>query len=533
MKSFRDLPAAFQRWIGRYRFWLLLGLVLAYLVLNLLTLDRVPLIDVDEAVEADAAWVLWREGHSTPTMMGGHAHLGRLHLWPRGFLFALSGVGPYQDRLPSLVFGVVGLWFTYLLGKELYNRTKGLMAASLLAISTLYFNFSHYGRGDMLLTLFYVTSAYCLWRATHGGARWLYLLCGLLSALSIDAHLNGVALPAVMGILLIAHFRRHTLHERGVWVWGAGVAVGLLYYLFVHVILDGANFLGQREFLHSRRPPLLAMDWYAILTSWLDRYVWYYWKSHRVRIFELSVLLGGLIGPVINRKESDRFLLLILGTQFVLSTMLYTGQAEQYLVYCYPFLMLAVARTGLWLWHHGDLRLKRWTLRLCTIMSALVLIGGLFAFYTGALFVKFRRELGSDYDAYQRKLRAVIPDGALTFGNHNNWFGFHDQPYLFYGFFGRSLDQLNDRLDPKRVQDCRLATQASSIEYLIADEMVLYQLTGQREDSSQVKVVDALLKERCLAIFTLEDSYYGGGWPGQGPPYQTTVYRCRVSSTAP
>ena len=60
-----DLPPIVRQWTKRHGSWLLLVLALAYLALNLLTLDCVPLIDVDEAVEADAAWTLWREGHST------------------------------------------------------------------------------------------------------------------------------------------------------------------------------------------------------------------------------------------------------------------------------------------------------------------------------------------------------------------------------------------------------------------------------------------------------------------------------------
>ena len=529
MQFLHDLSAIFQRQIRHDGPRLLLVLALAYLALNLLTLDRVPLIDVDEAVEADAAWVLWHEGHSTPTMMGGHAHLGRLHLWSRGFVFALLGVGPHQDRLPSLIFGIAGLWFTYLLGMQLYGRAVARIASSLLAISTLYFNFSHYGRGDILVTLFYITATYCLWRATHGGPRWLFLLSGLLSALSMDAHLNGVALPAVTGVLLVMYFRQRALRERGVWMWIIGVTIGLSYYMFVHIILDRVNFLDQPSFLFSRRPPLLSLDWHAIATAWLDRYVWYYWTSNPIRIFELGGVLAALAGLIVSRDEndaSDRFLLSILAAQFALVALLYTGHAEQYLLYYYPFLMLAVARTGVWMWKRASPNPSTW--RKIAFLPALTLVGGLSLFYTGALFVKFGREMKSDYNDYQERLRATIPTGSVTVGNHNNWFGFHDQPYLSYAVLvSRSANQATGTLDPAKTRAYRAAARARQVEYFIADGMVLYELGNKRADISPQVVADTTLGDWCQVIATVEDPHYGGGWPGQEPPYKTIVYHCR------
>lgn len=64
-------------------------------------------------------------------------------LWIWGHIFGFSEI---IVRLPSVILGVVTVWLTYLIGKKLFNKRIGLIAALLLAIAPLHIYYSQEAR---------------------------------------------------------------------------------------------------------------------------------------------------------------------------------------------------------------------------------------------------------------------------------------------------------------------------------------------------------------------------------------------------
>lgn len=64
-------------------------------------------------------------------------------LWVWGHIFGFSEI---SVRLPSVFFGVATVWLTYLLGKGLFNRKVGLLAALFLTIAPLHVYYSQEAR---------------------------------------------------------------------------------------------------------------------------------------------------------------------------------------------------------------------------------------------------------------------------------------------------------------------------------------------------------------------------------------------------
>src|SRR3989344_1581378 len=64
-------------------------------------------------------------------------------LWGWGYVFGFSEI---SVRLPSVIFGVATVWLIYLLGKELFSRKVGLLAALFLAIAPLHIYYSQEAR---------------------------------------------------------------------------------------------------------------------------------------------------------------------------------------------------------------------------------------------------------------------------------------------------------------------------------------------------------------------------------------------------
>lgn len=75
-------------------------------------------------------------------------HFGILWIWTRVF-----GTSEIAVRIPSLIFGLLTVWFTYLIGKNLFGKNIGLIAALILAFNPLHTYYSQEARMYSLAAL--------------------------------------------------------------------------------------------------------------------------------------------------------------------------------------------------------------------------------------------------------------------------------------------------------------------------------------------------------------------------------------------
>lgn len=99
-------------------------------------------------------------------------------------------------RLPSVFFGVATIYVTYLLGKKLFSRNAGLLAAGFLAIAPFHIYYSQEFRMYALLTLL---CALCWHELIQ--KRWIAL--SFIVSLSLFTHYFAFVNVAVMGIYLL------------------------------------------------------------------------------------------------------------------------------------------------------------------------------------------------------------------------------------------------------------------------------------------------------------------------------------------
>jgi predicted membrane-bound mannosyltransferase len=118
--------------------WLLVGAIVVYLLANLPFLVVWPAVNGDEGREANAFWVASSVDPSAQTLDPVFRHdplyKGGLQGLTTGISFRLFGLGLYQGRLVSLVWGGLLLWATFLAGRRLYGPAAGAVAVLLLAV---------------------------------------------------------------------------------------------------------------------------------------------------------------------------------------------------------------------------------------------------------------------------------------------------------------------------------------------------------------------------------------------------------------
>jgi mannosyltransferase len=146
-----------------------------------------------------------------------------LHYW---MLFA--GDSAFSVRLPSAIAGALAIPVMYGIGRLLFDRGAGLLAAFILALSAYNVRYAQEARGYSLMVLLTLLSFYFFVKLVKGGSsRYTsvgYVVC---TALLIYAHFYGVFFVAAQVLYLLVS--RENLRR---WIL-PGVALALLYVPWV------------------------------------------------------------------------------------------------------------------------------------------------------------------------------------------------------------------------------------------------------------------------------------------------------------
>lgn len=161
-------------------------------------------------------------------------------IWVWGKTF---GYGETALRIPSVVFGVVTIYLTYLLGKKLVSQKLGLLAALLLAINPLHIYYSQEARMYALAAMAVAFNMYLLVRIARGEKVnfILFLLSNFFVLLS--DYVAYFIFPAQFIFLLL--LSRQTLKK---WVLALGGAVllnSLWWPVFLRQLDIGASASAQ------------------------------------------------------------------------------------------------------------------------------------------------------------------------------------------------------------------------------------------------------------------------------------------------
>ncbi|MGE3272959.1 MAG: glycosyltransferase family 39 protein, partial [Chloroflexota bacterium] len=128
-------------------------LVAVYLVLLMPGLTRWPPFINDEGREAN---LFWAAARVDPTAERMNAHRG-FSTWGNGGLqgataaaiFRIFGLGVFQARLTSLLWGGLLLLVIYWLGRRYWNRAVGVAAAAMMSVSNPFLVATHTLRPDV------------------------------------------------------------------------------------------------------------------------------------------------------------------------------------------------------------------------------------------------------------------------------------------------------------------------------------------------------------------------------------------------
>ena len=205
-------------------------------------------------------------------------------------------------RLPSFIFGMLGIAATWTLAKQYLGRNPGIVAAGVLAVLPLHINASHIIRYWSLVYLLGALFAGALLRAMASDERrdhlWVltWLLAGTLTHPTF-------AITAV-GMTVAAHLVTNAgafglrLPSPAAWrlAWVPAVVLLLGYYIILWLFFTTERLVGEAAGSPDRLLPALAFNLSpAVMTASALGIVWLLWSQEAgLRRFGLMAVLGTL-----------------------------------------------------------------------------------------------------------------------------------------------------------------------------------------------------------------------------------------------
>jgi uncharacterized membrane protein len=260
--------------------WILLGVTLGALALRL----AVPRgIWLDEAISIHQAHLSFHDLFENLQYGDRHPPLHHVVLWLTVKAF---GDGEMAVRIPSIVAGTLAIPALYLLGRELYDRRTGLVAAAFGAASPLLIWYSQEARMYAFVELFGLLALWTQLRVIRNPSMGNWAAYILATAALLWSHYFGLLLIGVQQAIWIGIL----IHRRRTGEANRAMALGFAYSLAVLAIqlvplitFASKQFDSTEAAFGSPSGTYDDLSFYAVVSNM----AWALWGYHPDSITEL------------------------------------------------------------------------------------------------------------------------------------------------------------------------------------------------------------------------------------------------------
>lgn len=262
-----------------------------------------------------------------PSTSIGGVMLGPLYYYLIAGPMAVTGNNPVAAAVVVALFGIATVWLVYLVTKELFDSTAGLIAAALYAVAYSPVVMSKSSWNPYPVAFFVLAFMFALVRAIRGhNPAWL-ILAGVAYSCVVQLHGMGLVLLPLLLFYWVVGFqqyrRRHEARRYLAWTGlGCLAFAAVLFPYIVHEVRQ--DFPDVRAFVavftHGSAVSFNLLDIVGRLRDSYSEYVQHILVfGFRPYALFIAVLLpvAGLVWLVRKQAARDRFSLILLGLWFV------------------------------------------------------------------------------------------------------------------------------------------------------------------------------------------------------------------------
>jgi hypothetical protein len=491
----------------------------AWVAVNLASLTTYPTPYPDDSLYGSVAETLRLTGRLGlplyPDVYGSSQsvfHFGRLYVSGLAAWFTLLGTGLFQARLYVYVGSLLAVWLTYQLGKQLYSRTVGILAALFLLLCWRALWSSHSLRPDTYVNVGGLVLILAALRLIQSPRSWLSFFTGLLGVLILDIHLKALHYSLSTALMLLVYFGRNRSHWRYLVLLGMGALLAAVYWLAIHFLPD--PLLMYQQWRLGLFSDVLSPGGglVQVIADFLRALQLGILAATRLGWLEALYLMAGLTVVVYRRTPANRLLIGLLGAFTLSYIFLMPVKGPQHLYLFGPFfsLLMAAAITEA---ANRIPRLKLPPPVLAGLMAAPLLL----AYLVGNLSLAWANR-NIVYNNYASKLAALVPANASILGESTWWWQFRTGTYTADDLLSIQAQQLPVNEVEGLVNSI---IEQRAINYILLDERI-------SDSGSEVlyQAVGSYIARRCQPVGSVTETFYGVDQGG--PQLRTTeVYQCR------
>lgn len=332
----------------------------------------------DEPRFASVALDMWRSGDWLIPRSGGDLYQDKppLHFWLMAIGYSFTGSMRLGFLLPSMLASLGTLLLVYDLGRRLYGRDAGRLAAVTLACCVHFLMTTRGAQIDATLIFFCTLALWALLRHLLLGAGWQYaLLGGVAAGLGIIDKAVGFLAILLLPIAWLLGRRFGSIAvSRRTWLWMMFGMLGIVALWLLPMLWRVAT-VGTPDLLAYRNELLFQQTVQRYTQAWHHIRPWWYYLIEVIPVLWLP--LSGLLFWLVPRWREDwrrgrteTWLPLLWAVGVVLFFSLSTGKRGVYVLPALPALALAAAP------HLSALYARRGVQRLSVALAAVLVIPG-------------------------------------------------------------------------------------------------------------------------------------------------------------
>ena len=304
-------------------------------------LGRGSLASWDEAIYAGVAKEFARSGQWLELTLGGGLWLEKqpLCIWSTAFFYKIFGVNEFAARLFSTLCGIGTVLVVYFLGKKMFGRWTGFLAALVLLSSSHLIHYSRFGMMDVPLTFFISLALYFLWRGRDENRFLIYSGAAFGLAVMTKGFAAFFVVPLTW-IYCIWTGETQILKRRAYWLgWLAALVIASPWHLYEWVMHRDAfmNGVVVKNFVERTMHAIEGHHgrWDYYIRTMTNKY--HPWTL--ISIFSAPLFL---FKAVKDRDKEIIFIASWIFTVFFIITLVQT-KLRWYIIPLYPALSLSVA----------------------------------------------------------------------------------------------------------------------------------------------------------------------------------------------
>ena len=316
-------------------YWLILILGLLSATILLWGLGSASLYNWDEAIFAQVSKEILQTGDWITMHYEYKTWIYRspLLMWIMALFYKLFGVTEFWSRAPSAFSGVGLVIITHLIGKSVYDKYTGFLAAVILLTSNQFVHSSRSGMTDVMLTFFIFLAIYAYLRLEEGNQAWWYLIWGSCALAVMTKTTAAFVSPAAITLALLLKGRlMAAIRSRQFWL-GVLIAVAILAPWHIAMLIKhGHRFINDYFIFNTIGHMNAAVDgltggrFFYIERLQTEFHPWYYLLPFALALCVHENIVG---------QSRSRILLLVIVLVFGLYTLART-KLPWYIVPLYP-----------------------------------------------------------------------------------------------------------------------------------------------------------------------------------------------------